>query len=118
MRKSKSGPLVESDDDVRLYCDVDAFPEAEIAWLKSTPGEEEQVLTLGPELAITGVEREDAGKCGGAALHCIAGGQTSDRVNIVNQGSTIVSPRTPGVWSTSRWSWKSTVSFQYFSDDI
>ena len=39
MRKSKSGPLVESDEDVRLYCDVDAFPEAEIAWLKSTPGE-------------------------------------------------------------------------------
>ena len=65
---------MESDDDVRLYCDVDAFPEAEIAWLKSTPGEEEQVLTLGPELAITGVERGDAGKCGGwwgsIAVHC------------------------------------------------
>ena len=39
MRKSKSGPLLESEDDVRLYCDVDASPEAEIAWLKSTPGE-------------------------------------------------------------------------------
>ena len=39
MRKSKSGPLLESEDDVRLYCDVDASPEPEIAWLKSTPGE-------------------------------------------------------------------------------
>ena len=70
---------------MRLYCDVDASPEAEIAWLKSTPGEvsealnknmtdselaliisslqEEQVLTQGPELAINGVKRGDAGKC-------------------------------------------------------
>ena len=39
VRKSKSGPLLESEDDVRLYCDVDASPEAEIAWLKSSPGQ-------------------------------------------------------------------------------
>jgi len=36
---TKSGPLLENEDDVRLYCDVDASPEPEIAWLKSTPGE-------------------------------------------------------------------------------
>ena len=65
MSKSKSGPLLEIDDDVRLYCDVDAHPEAEIAWLKSIPGQEEQVLTLGPELVINGVKRGDAGKCVG-----------------------------------------------------
>jgi len=65
VRKSKSGPLLESEDDVRLYCDVDASPEPEIAWLKSTPGEEEQVLTLGAELAIKAVGRGDAGKCVG-----------------------------------------------------
>ena len=45
VRKSKSGPLLESEDDVSLYCDVDASPEAEIAWLKSTPGEVCEALT-------------------------------------------------------------------------
>ena len=118
---------------MRLYCDVDASPEAEIAWLKSTPGEvcddlndeimialiicsvqEEQVLASGPELIINGVKRGDAGKwvgCGWLTLLEI-------RVNIVPQACTIVWPRTPGVSSTSHWRWKSTVSCKYCSPDV
>ena len=36
---SKTGPLLENEDDIRLTCDVDANPKPEIAWLKSTPGQ-------------------------------------------------------------------------------
>ena len=104
MRKSKSGPLLESDDDVSLYCDVDANPEAEIAWLKSTPGEvckaflsngkdgitiandhslqEEKVLTLSSELAIKGVKRGDAGKCVGFGEQCLARDQSEQQCSI------------------------------------
>ena len=62
---------------MRLYCDVDASPEAEIAWLKVCEAlndeikqaliissvQEDQVLASGPELAINGLKRGDAGKC-------------------------------------------------------
>ena len=47
---SKTGPLLENEDDVRLSCDVDANPQPEIAWLKSTPG---QVIDIDNDISVS-----------------------------------------------------------------
>ena len=61
---SKAGPLLDSEDSVRLSCAAEASPAPELTWLRARPGNDLsdlELVTSGPDLVLAPVTKEDRG---------------------------------------------------------
>ena len=61
---SKAGPLLDSEDSVRLSCAAEASPAPELTWLRARPGHDLsdlELVTSGPDLVLAPVTKEDRG---------------------------------------------------------
>ena len=62
IESTKTGPLVDNQDTVKLSCGADSNPPPEITWLKAPKNETELELILtGEDLNLSPVTKEDAG---------------------------------------------------------
>ena len=58
------GPLLDSEDTVRLSCGAEANPAPEITWLRIPEGEAElELVSEGRDLVLSPVTKEDRGQC-------------------------------------------------------
>ena len=57
------GPLLDSEDTVRLSCGAEANPAPEITWLRILEGETElELISEGRDLVLSPVTKEDRGQ--------------------------------------------------------
>ena len=63
IESSVTGPLLDSEDTVRLSCGAEANPAPEITWLRISAGETElELVTQGRDLILSPVTKEDIGQ--------------------------------------------------------
>ena len=60
---SVTGPLLDSEDTLRLSCGAEANPAPEITWLRIPRGDTElELVSQGRELVLSPVTKEDRGQ--------------------------------------------------------
>ena len=67
IESSVRGPLLDSEDTVRLSCGAEANPAPEITWLRIPEGEDElELVSEGRDLVLSPVTKEDRGQLYGS----------------------------------------------------
>ena len=63
IESSVTGPLLDSEDTVRLTCGAEANPAPEITWLRIPAGDTElELVSEGRDLVLSPVTKEDRGQ--------------------------------------------------------